>query len=256
MRLSKILPRLAAAFALLLLACAFALWVRPPDLLRVGANYSAKIVCSNVFLAARDPDEVLRTDVQAPGVGLLRLMRVSVDRQRRVVRASLFGFIGDGLAIERPGNGCTVVPDGNLGIARRVRLGSAPGDRAPAAVAPGSADGAADWPLGNAVATDAALDRLLADDTLAGPGIRAIVVVHHGRIVAERYAAGFSAATPLLGWCRTWRPSRARNHWRILPASFGAIRAGRPTSCHASCKTLRAGSVQSIRPKSSSGRSA
>lgn len=54
--------------------------------------------------------------------------------------------------------------------------------------------------MGNAVATDAALDRLLADDALAGPGIRAIVVVHHGRIVAERYAAGFSAATPLLGF--------------------------------------------------------
>src|SRR6202161_4286330 len=86
MRLSKILRRLAAAFALLLLACAFALWVRPPDLLRVGANYSAKIVCSNVFLAARDPDEVLRTDVQAPGIGLLRLMRISVDRQQHVIR--------------------------------------------------------------------------------------------------------------------------------------------------------------------------
>src|SRR3984957_17858594 len=199
----KILRRLAAAFALLLLACAFILWVRPPDLLRVGANYSAKIVCSNVFLAARDPDEVLRTDVQAPGIGLLRLMRVSVDRERRVVRAGLLGFIGDGLAIERTGNGCTVVPDGNLGIARRVRWGSAPGDRTPAAVPPGSADGAADWPIGNAVATDAALDRLLADDALAGPGIRAIVVVHHGRIVAERYAAGFAAATPLLGWSMT-----------------------------------------------------
>ncbi len=158
MRLSKILRRLAAAFALLLLACAFVLWVRPPDLLRVGANYSAKIVCSNVFLAGRDPDEVLRTDVQAPGVGLLRLMRVSVDRERRVVRAGLLGFIGDGLAMERPGNGCTVVPDGNLSIARRVRLGAAAGDRAPAGAAPGSsADGAADWPIGNAVAMSSGL---------------------------------------------------------------------------------------------------
>ncbi|MGC2033180.1 MAG: serine hydrolase [Steroidobacteraceae bacterium] len=158
MRLSKILRRLAAAFALLLLACAFVLWVRPPDLLRVGANYSAKIVCSNVFLAGRDPDEVLRTDVQAPGVGLLRLMRVSVDRERRVVRAGLLGFIGDGLAMERPGNGCTVVPDGNLSIARRVRLGAAAGDRTPAGAAPGSsADGAADWPIGNAVAMSSGL---------------------------------------------------------------------------------------------------
>jgi CubicO group peptidase (beta-lactamase class C family) len=65
------------------------------------------------------------------------------------------------------------------------------------------ADSGADWPEGGNVATTAALDRLLADDTLAGPGMRAIVVVDHGRIVAERYAAGFSATTPLLGWSMT-----------------------------------------------------
>jgi CubicO group peptidase (beta-lactamase class C family) len=199
-RLSKILRRIGVALVLLLLVCAFALWLKPPDLLRVGANYSAKIVCSNVFLAGRDPDEVLRADVQAPGVGLLRLMRVSVDRERRVVRAGLLGFIGDGLAVERTGQGCAAVPDGNLAFARRVGTGSGPGELTPSPVAPA---GAADWPEGNAVATDPALDRLLADDTLAGPGIRAIVVVNHGRIVAERYGAGFSAATPLLGWSMT-----------------------------------------------------
>jgi CubicO group peptidase (beta-lactamase class C family) len=162
--------------------------------LRVGASYAAKIVCSNVFLAARDPDEVLRTDVQAPGIGLLRLMRVSVDRQQRVVRAGLLRFIGDGLAIERPGNGCTVVPDGNLQFARRVRAASVP-------LVP--ADAAADWPVGDAVATDAALDRVLADDALAGPGMRAIVVVNHGHIAGERYGTGFSPGTPLLGWSMT-----------------------------------------------------
>jgi CubicO group peptidase (beta-lactamase class C family) len=198
---SKILRRIAAALGLVLLLCALALWAYPPSILRVGANYTAKIVCSNVFLAARDPDEVLRTDVQAPGIGLLRLMHVSVDRQQRVVRAGLLGFIGDGLAIERPGNGCTVVPDGNLQFARRVRAASVPVDRTPTPAVP--ADAAADWPVGDAVATDAALDRVLADDALAGPGMRAIVVVNHGHIVGERYGAGFSRATPLLGWSMT-----------------------------------------------------
>ena len=198
-RLSKVLRRIGVAIVLLLLVCAFALWLKPPDLLRVGASYSAKIVCSNVFLAGRDPGEVLRADVQAPGVGLLRLMRVSVDRERRAVRAGLLGFIGDGLAVERTGQGCAAVPDGNLDFARRVGTGSGPGELAPSP-APAAA---ADWPEGNAVAIDPALDRLLADDTLAGPGIRAIVVVSHGRIVAERYGAGFSAATPLLGWSMT-----------------------------------------------------
>jgi CubicO group peptidase (beta-lactamase class C family) len=199
--LAKILVRSSAALVLLIAALAFALWIKPPDLLRVGANYSAKIVCSNVFLASRDPEEVLRSDVQAPGVALLRLMRVSVDRQRHIVRAGLLGFIGDGLAVARPGLGCTVVPDGNLVAA--MRYGAAPGEAAAAPPADASARTDAAWPEGNAVATTAALDRILADDALAGPGMRAIVVVEHGRIVAERYGAGFSPTTPLLGWSMT-----------------------------------------------------
>jgi CubicO group peptidase (beta-lactamase class C family) len=255
-RIPKLLLRIAFGLVLVLAVLAFALWTNPPEILRVGANYSAKIVCSNVFLAGRDPDEVLRTDVQAPGVALLRLMQVSVDRQRRVVRAGLLGFIGDGLAVARPGTGCAVVPDRNLAFA--LHIGAVPAHRAPAhpadahtgaavaapvppAAAPTSAtavaatgtgtgtgtgtdanadtgtnadsrtfadpgadpDAGAAWPEGSAVATSAALDRLLADDTLAGPGVRAIVVVDHGRIVAERYVSGFSATTPLLGWSMT-----------------------------------------------------
>ncbi len=188
----RVLSRAAVALALLILALILVLWIKPPDLLRVGANYSAKIVCSNVFLAGRDPGEVLRSDVQAPGVALLRLMRVSVDRDRRIVRAGLLGFIGDGLAVARPGAGCAAVPDGNIG--RAMRTGAAPDE----AAAAGRAD--VPWPEGEAVASVPALDRILADDALAGPGMRAIVVVDHGRIVAERYGAGFSATTPLLGW--------------------------------------------------------
>ena len=124
------------AFTLLLAALLGALWLRPPDLLRIGANYSAKIVCSNVFLAGRDPDEVLRTDVQAPGIALLRLMRISVDRQQHVIRAGLLGFIGDGLAVDRPNTGCAVVPDGNLDFAIHVNKIAAQTGAAAASAAP------------------------------------------------------------------------------------------------------------------------
>jgi CubicO group peptidase (beta-lactamase class C family) len=201
-KLGKVVLRSAATIVLLLAALLGALWLNPPDLLRVGANYSAKIVCSNVFLAGRDPDEVLRTDVQASGIALLRLVRISVDRQRHVIHAGFLGVIGDGLAVDRPQTGCAVVPDGNLDFAIQVNKIAAQ-TSAPAATTanPGiAADTGALWPEGNAVATTPALDRILADDTLTGAGMRAVVVVAHGRIVAERYAPGFSAATPLLGW--------------------------------------------------------
>jgi CubicO group peptidase (beta-lactamase class C family) len=237
MKLRKILRGVTAAVALVLLVLVFALWMKPPEILRVGANYTAKIVCSNVFLAGRDPDEVLRTDVQAPGVALLRLMRVSVDQEQRVVRAGLLGFIGDGLAVARPGTGCAAVPDGNLEFAKHVNTFATSVDstsvdsfaarnaslaaaatpaspassvsaasvaaQLPASAQASSAGTDAAWPDGNTVTTTAALDRLLADDALAGPGMRAIVVVDHGRIVAERYGSGFLATTPLLGWSMT-----------------------------------------------------
>jgi CubicO group peptidase (beta-lactamase class C family) len=199
----KILRRTFSALLLLLMAMALLLWLKPPALLRVGANYSAKIVCSNVFLAARNPDEVLSLDVQAPGIALLKFMRVSVDRERGVVRAGFLGFIGDGLAQWRPGKGCTVVPDGKLDLEPLPAPLSAPAPAGAPSAAAADLSSAASWPQGTAVHTDRALDRVLENDTLAGLGARAIVVVDHGRVVAERYAPGFNSSTPLLGWSMT-----------------------------------------------------
>src|ERR1700753_4325298 len=105
----KLLRRILIAVLLILIALTAFLWLSPPALLRVGANYSAKIVCSNVFLAGRDPEAVLRIDVQAPGISLLKGMRVSVDRERGIVRAGFLGFIGNGLAEFHEGPGCTVL---------------------------------------------------------------------------------------------------------------------------------------------------
>jgi CubicO group peptidase (beta-lactamase class C family) len=194
----KILRRILAAIVLLLVAALGYLWLKPPALLRVGANYAAKIVCSNVFLTDRDPNEVVIMDVQAPGVWILHYIRVRVDREHGVVRAGFLGFIGDGLAVARPGKGCTVLPDGKLNFTA-IEPARRPPPPAPASSAPDNGL----WPDGAAVQTNPTLDRLLANEALAGPGARALVVVDHGRIVAERYGKGFDPTTPLLGWSMT-----------------------------------------------------
>jgi len=199
----KILRRILSVLVLLIVALALLLWFKPPALLRVGANYSAKIVCSNVFLAGRDPDEVLRVDVQAPGISLLKAMRVKVDRERGVVRAGFFGVIGDGLAQYRPGHGCTVLPDGRLDASAPSELNAGSRIGAPVPPVPPSAFSSGPWPDGAAVETNKAIDQLLKDPMLAGPGARAIVVVDHGHIAGEYYAAGFAPTTPLLGWSMT-----------------------------------------------------
>jgi CubicO group peptidase (beta-lactamase class C family) len=209
MRNAVIVAVSVAAVVMLLVVVA---WLRPPELIRVGAGYTAKIVCSNVFLAGRDGEAVLQTDVQAPGNPLLRLMRVSVDPVRGEVRAGLFGFIGGGLAVFRRDTGCTVLPDGKLdaGADNSAGLRDAVG-RTPVAVV---SDGAAaseraaahadvPWPEGDGALVDPSLVPILADDNLAGPGMRAIVVVHAGHLVAERYADGFEPQIPELGWSMT-----------------------------------------------------
>jgi CubicO group peptidase (beta-lactamase class C family) len=196
----KVLRRIIGVLLLLILALAALLWLKPPALLRVGANYSAKIVCSNVFLAGRDPEEVLRVDVQAPGIALLKAMHVSVDRERGVVRAGFLGFIGEGLAVARPGRGCTVVPDGKL-----ESVAAAPAPAPAAYVGPPhiSPVVSAPWPEGRSVETQPSVDQVLNDAALTGPGARAVVVVDHGRIVGEHYAPGFKADMSLLGWSMT-----------------------------------------------------
>jgi CubicO group peptidase (beta-lactamase class C family) len=196
----KILRRIVGALLLLIIVVAALLWFKPPALLRVGANYSAKIVCSNVFLAGRDPDEVLRVDVQAPGISLLKAMRVSVDRERGVVRAGFLGAIGDGVAQYRPGHGCTVLPDGKLEASEPAELHAMSRIGAPL---PPSGFSSARWPDGAAVETSKTIDALLMDPVLSGPGARAIVVVDHGQILGEYYGPGFAPNTPLLGWSMT-----------------------------------------------------
>ncbi|MEQ8401679.1 MAG: serine hydrolase [Roseitalea porphyridii] len=193
--LMRIVRLALAALAVLVLGAIVYLVVAPPDLIRIGANYSAKIVCSNFFLAGRDPGEVLAVDVQAPGHPLLRLMRVDVDDSEGTVRAGLFGIAGGGMAVNRPGRGCTTLSDGD-----RDRLAAVD---APPQVAEPAQDVL--WPEGGLVgpADDVALAAVLDDPALVGPGMRAVVIVRDGRIVAERYGDGFGPDTPLLGWSVT-----------------------------------------------------
>lgn len=185
---------LLALFIFALAALTGWVYQSPPELVRVASSYTAKIVCSNVFLAGRDPDEVLTIDVQAPGHWLLGYMNVQVDLEARTVRAGLFGIIGKGLAVARDGFGCTTVPDGDVAAVLPV-----PGLEA----APARSN--AVWPEGDSVepSQDPAIAAILDDGKLTGPGMRAVVVVENGRIVGERYAQGFSPETPLLGWSMT-----------------------------------------------------
>lgn len=183
--------------ALVVVVAAIGTWLfaSPPALIRVGAGYVAKIVCSNTFIAGRDPQQVLGLDVQAPGDATLKFFDIKVDEDKQTVRAALLGYFGATYAVRRTGFGCTTVPDGEVDAAQQ-NIVTPPDYMQP--------NEDALWPKGEQVGeqrTDVAA--LLDDPKLTGPGMRAVVVVRNGRIIAEAYGDGFGPETKLLGWSMT-----------------------------------------------------
>lgn len=190
----KLLKWFFGAFVAAAIVFLVVLRVAPPELLEVGDSYAAKIACSNVFLAGRDADKVLADDVQAPGNPILKAVMLEVDKDKGMVTARLLGYAAPRSSIYRPGYGCTNISD------EKTALPALPAP--PEAVNP---DPSVEWPTGNHAGEsfDPALSGVLSDEALRGPGMRAIVVVHHGKIIAETYGAGFDDKTPLIGWSMT-----------------------------------------------------
>ncbi|WP_157015914.1 serine hydrolase domain-containing protein [Mesorhizobium xinjiangense] len=176
---------------LAVLAAGLWLYLRPPALIQVGTAYAAKIVCSNVYIAERDPQNVLALDVQAPGHPLLKYVRVEVDEEGGTVEASLMGLFARSVAVHRSGLGCVSLPGGDLGQIADI-----------AATGGQAVTDEALWPKGNLAEFSqfAEIDAILDAPDMTGTGMRAVVVVHDGRIVGERYGDAFTAVTPLLGW--------------------------------------------------------
>lgn len=130
-------------------------------------------------------------------------MRFRVDSADSSVSASILG-LARRKAIYRKGLGATLVSGVSEAELRSQRAGLAR--------LPGYSQDTIDWPMGDRVADTpvAEVDLARLDSAVASAfadtvhhtdrGTRAVIVVYHGQIVAERYAPGFTARTPLLGW--------------------------------------------------------
>jgi CubicO group peptidase (beta-lactamase class C family) len=174
-------------------------WQLPP-MLWVGSSYIAKTVCSGMYVSGLDLNRIWAEDVLGRKNPLLNLYKVTVDDPAKRITASPFGFgMFERTAVHRDGLGCALA------------IGVTPSDLA-AESGPVAAPGIASsdpWPRGSAApgATPPALAKVLADAFVEPDGdnagdlrTRAVVVVHRGRLVAERYADGITASTPLIGW--------------------------------------------------------
>ncbi len=167
----------------------------------IGTAYTAKILCSGVFVAHRDPRSVLGTDLSADDLHNLRHIDARVDQDSREVTANLFG-IAERKAIYREGLGCFVGQDDGVKHARMLDLPSPPADRLPAGDDLRIASGLP--PEVDEVGLQRALDWAFSEPDPALPRrTRAVIVLYKGQLIAERYAEGFTRDTPLIGWSMT-----------------------------------------------------
>ncbi|MCW6534728.1 serine hydrolase domain-containing protein [Sphingomonas lycopersici] len=181
--------------ALLLAAPAHAAEIAGPG--DLGTAASAQVACAGIFVAGRAEAAVLRDDIHALAP-FTQKVTLSVNRKARTVAASA----PDGAtrtALYRPAVGCTLLSD----TVSREAL-----ERQVTALPPAKPRPAMPWPQGDTTpapkmseALAKAVDAAFVEQNKQGyPDTRAIVVVQHGRIVAEQYAPGFGRDTPFHGW--------------------------------------------------------
>lgn len=166
----------------------------------VFTGATAKLMCSGVFVGGRTPEHVRAEDFArrtSPGK-YLALATTNVDMADKSVTGSFFGMVSR-TAIYREGIGCTTA-EGKTVQELRAQGGG------PSALPP--PDPAAQWPEGEATlvgqlppdidapALKAAMDFAFAEPDPERPRrTRGAAVIYRGRIVAERYAPGFSETT-------------------------------------------------------------
>jgi CubicO group peptidase (beta-lactamase class C family) len=158
---------------------------------KIGAAYNAKMTCSCTFLSGRSLTSIEKEDLYA-----IPFASQSVDLEAKTVTSSLLGLVSQ-TAFYRPGLGCTL-----LNATDRARLRQQAKLKLPQIAAQELPDSTLDEATQQKI--DHTLDWAFAEPDSSRPArTRAVVILHQGRLVAERYATGISANTPLIGWSMT-----------------------------------------------------
>ncbi len=171
--------------------------VRPNQGLHVVTGLVSHNLCSKVFVSGLDPDQAYAEDLRPrPGMGLVNwAVRYDVDAERKHVDAHVAGAFTS-RAVYQEGFGCLVVHGDET--ADPPAHGVVTDEPPPVALLPEIAGAAAVEPTDDRLR--AALDRAFAEpDHPPYRRTTAVIVVHDGRVIAERYAPGYGVATPLLG---------------------------------------------------------
>lgn len=175
-------------------------WVSFP----IISGYGAKNLCSAIFVAHRDAQQVKAQELH---FFPMTLGHFEINYADSSVTGTVWGF-AKRKAIYRSGLGATLVAGLPEDAVRAQRFVLA----APPALNTDTIN----WPLGNRIShsplppgidslqlQQAVQAAFTEKDTARPVRTRAVVVLYKGQLVAEQYAPGFTKDTRLLGWSMT-----------------------------------------------------
>lgn len=160
-------------------------------LLRAATGYSAKMLCSGVFVEGLSQQKIQQMELTAFP---FNMVTNKVDLENKTVKSSIFGLVSQVAAFE-DGIGSTLYPNGYKAIEGRIPAAGINNDTLP-------------WPMGNMISdtipegVDITGLKNFIDEQFTSTS-KAVVVVKDGQLITEKYAEGLNANTPLLGWSMT-----------------------------------------------------
>jgi CubicO group peptidase (beta-lactamase class C family) len=166
------------------------------SLMPIITGYTAKNMCSAVFVANRDPENVRAIDLN---FSFIKLTKSTIDYNNKSVTSRFLW--GSSKAIYRSGFGVTLLRDIPEATLRSIRY--------PSGTDPGYLQDTIKWPLGDklpgrktgidTIKLDEIAKRLITDNAYKGDAF-AFVVLHKGILVAEDYKPQFNLKTRFLSW--------------------------------------------------------
>jgi len=171
----------------------------PEQRLQVATGAVSHFLCTGTFVTGEQPDRIYADTIQPlPAAALLGWgLSYQVDAAHREVRTTFLGGF-QSRAVYRQGLGCMISNGNEPGdgdLSARVAVPDSP---AKPPLLPEIAGPAVVVPTDPRLV--AALDHAFAEpDHPPYRRTKAVVVVHDGRVIAERYAPGYGIDTPLLG---------------------------------------------------------
>lgn len=165
--------------------------------LKVMNGYAAKHLCSCYYLQNRTVEDISNAELAK----YKDIVSLGIDSNTNTAFSSVFG-LAKKKAVYRPGLGCTLISEGIIPATEKEVI-------LPAGY---EAYKNKEWPLGYANANcdtfshvnyaqlDKALDWAFTEPETGKYKTKAIIVVHKGKIIAERYIDGYDTAMVQLSW--------------------------------------------------------